>query len=87
MEPKGKLTKNASHLNRRVKTGLNIILRTVEAIYYHLEKGKTATKQVPSTLYIIRRTRNLGPRDLEILLKHQIYNYNIRFKKSKITAA
>ena len=30
------------HLNRWVKTGLNIILGTVEAIYYHLDKKKPA---------------------------------------------
>lgn len=32
-----KVDENVSHLNRRVKTGLNIVLRTVEAIYHHLD--------------------------------------------------
>ncbi len=45
-----KLTNRASHLNRGVETGLNIILITVKAIYYNLKnKGQRATQQVSCT--------------------------------------
>lgn len=43
---KNKPEKKVFHLNRRVKTGLNIILRTVKAIYYNLKKEQRAIQQV-----------------------------------------
>ena len=46
---KNKPEKKVFHLNRRVETGLNIILRTVKAIYYNLKKEQRAIQQVSCT--------------------------------------